>query len=317
MQVTLVVGIDVGKQEVMVASSDGVFTPRKVANQHAPLRAWLKSLPAGTLIGIEATGGYHETAAELAHSMGFVVFVLNPRDVNHYAKGLGQRGKTDRLDARIIARYVDKERDRLHPFVPLTLDEKALCNLQRRRATLVKAKSMLQQSLVGLKGLGDDAKVLLKAMTKLVDRMEQRMNELASRSAERSRLVGQLQTIDGVGPLTSLDMATLFTRVPLQRSDAVVAFYGIDPRPKDSGQMHGRRRLSKRGPAEGRRLLFNAAKSAINTTTWKPYYQHLRSKGFAGTEAIIIIARRIVRIAFAMFKHGTTFDPKMVPKPLT
>ena len=53
MQVTLVVGIDVGKQEVMVASSDGVFAPRKVANQDAPLRAWLKSLPAGTLIGID------------------------------------------------------------------------------------------------------------------------------------------------------------------------------------------------------------------------------------------------------------------------
>ncbi len=317
MQDTLIVGIDVGKHEVMVASNGNVFAPRKVTNQPGPLRAWLKSLPAGSVIGLEATGSCHESAAELAHGMGFAVYVLNPRDVNHYAKGLGQRGKTDRLDAQVIARYVHKERDRLHPFVPLTADEKALRTLQRQRATLVKVKSMLQQSLAELEDLGEDTNGLLKQMSRLADRMERRMCALAGRSAGRGKLVAQLQTIAGIGPLTSMDMATLFTRVPLRRSDAAVAFYGLDPRPKDSGQKQGRRRLSKRGPAYGRYLLFNAAKSAINTAAWKPYYQHLRSRGFAGTEAIIIIARRMVRIAFAMFKRGTTFDPNMVPKPLT
>lgn len=317
MQSNKSVGIDVGKQEVMVACHDGSFAPQKVANKRAALSAWLKSLPADTRIGVEATGSYHELVAERAHRMGFVVYVLNPRDVSHYAKSLGQRGKTDRLDAEVIARYVDREADRLHRFVPLTPDEQLLRGLTRRRATLAKAKAMLQQSLGGLPSLAQEAKALLKHLATLIDQIEQRMIEVVARSAERQALVDQLQTIDGVGPLNGIHMATLFTRVPLPRSDAVVAFYGMDPRPKDSGQARGRRRLSKRGPAEGRRLLFNAAKSAINTPTWKPYYQHLCNKGFKGTEAIVIIARRILRIAFAMFKNHTTFDPSMVPKPLT
>lgn len=317
MQSNWSVGIDTGKQEVMVACHEGGFAPHKVENQRAALLKWLKSLPNGTRIGIEATGAYHELVAELAYGLGLVVYVLNPRDVSHYAKSLGQRGKTDRLDAEVIARYIDREADRLHRFTPLTPDEKLLRDLTRRRATLAKTKATLQQSLAGLPALTLESQVLLKQLAALIDKLEQQMTEVAGRSKERQVLMERLQTIDGVGPLNSIHMATLFTRVPLPRSDAAVAFYGMDPRPKDSGQMRGRRRLSKRGPAEGRRLLFNAAKSAVNTPTWKPYYQHLCSKGFSPTEAILIIARRILRIAFAMFKHQTTFDPSMVPKPLT
>lgn len=317
MQSNWSVGIDVGKREVMVACHDGSFAPRKVANQREELKSWLKSLPAGTRIGVEATGSYHELVAELATGMGLMVFVVNPRDICHYAKSLGQRGKTDRLDAEVIARYIDKECSDLHCFVPLTADEALLRSLSRRRATLAKAKAMLKQSLAGLPALADEAKELLKQLNVLIEAMEQRMTEVVARSVERQKLVEQLQTINGVGPLNGIHMATLFTRVPLRRSDAVVAFYGMDPRPKDSGQLRGRRRLSKRGSAEGRRLLFNAAKSAINTPTWKPYYQSLCQKGFSGTEAIVIVARRILRIAFAMFKHNTTFDASKVPKPLT
>ena len=317
MQSNWSIGIDVGKREVMVACHDGSFAPRKVVNQHEELKRWLKSLPAGTRIGVEATGSYHEPVAELAVGMGLVVFVLNPRDISHYAKSLGQRGKTDRLDAEVIARYIDKEGADLHRFVPLTADEKLLRSLGRRRATLSKAKAMLKQSLTGLPTLAAEVKELLTKLNGLIEAIEQRMTEVVARSAERQALVEQLQTIAGVGPLNGIHMATLFTRVPLPRSDAAVAFYGMDPRPKDSGQLHGRRRLSKRGSAEGRRLLFNAAKSAINTPAWKPYYQSLCKKGFSGTEAILIIARRILRIAFAMFKNHTKFDASKVPKPLT
>lgn len=315
MQTNWSVGIDVGKQELVVACHEGMFAPRKIDNQRPALRAWLKSLPAGTRLGMEATGAYHECVAELAHQMGLVVYVLNARDVSHYAKGLGQRGKTDRMDAEVIARYVHQEADRLHPFVPLTADEKGLRQLAGRRTTLAKARAMLQQSLAGLPMLDQEAQAVLKQLSRLMDQFERRMTELVCQSPARKDLMERLQTIDGVGPLNSIHMATLFTRVTMTRSDAVVAFYGMDPRPKDSGQLRGRRRLSKRGSAESRRLLFNGAKSAVKTAVWKPYYQHLCQKGFSKTEAILIIARRILRIAFAIYKNHTTFDPAMVPRP--
>src|SRR6187549_3305182 len=121
----------------------------------------------------------------------------------------------------------------------------------------------------------------LRAMGSFADRLERKLAEIAARSSERAGLVKRLQTIDGVGTLTSIRCATLFTRVPLHGSDAAVAFFGLDPRPHDSGQHRGRRRLSKRGPSEDRRLLYNAAMSAmsaIRTPTWRPLYQHLRNR---------------------------------------
>ena len=57
-------------------------------------------------------------------------------------------------------------------------------------------------------------------------------------------------------------MVNSLERVPVKRADAFVAFASLDPRPDDSGQHRGKRRLSKRGPAELRRLLYLAALSA-------------------------------------------------------
>ena len=79
-------------------------------------------------------------------------------------------------------------------------------------------------------------------MGSFADRLERKLAQIAARSSERATLVKRLQTIDGVGTLTSIRCATLFTRVPFHSSDAVVAFFGLDPRPNDSGQHRGRRR---------------------------------------------------------------------------
>jgi transposase len=97
-------------------------------------------------------------------------------------------------------------------------------------------------------------------------------------------------------------------RVPLKSADAFAAFTGLDPRPDDSGQHRGKRRLSKRGPAELRRLLYMAAMSAVKTKTWKPLYERYRAKGLSGTATLVILARRIARSAWSMHTHQTTFD---------
>lgn len=108
------IGADVAKDEIVVACSEGSFPVRKIANKHAALLAFLKSLPAGSRIGMESTGIYHELFANIAHKLGFIVFVLNPKDTRHYAKGVGMRGKTDRVDAELIARMIAHEHTNLH-----------------------------------------------------------------------------------------------------------------------------------------------------------------------------------------------------------
>ena len=120
-----------------------------------------------------------------------------------------------------------------------------------------------------------------------------------------------MRSIPGIGLLTSAALLNVFERVPSARADAVVAYSGLDPRPCDSGQKRGKRRLSKRGPAELRRLLFNAAMSAAKTRTWKPYYLRERAKGLPSTAALVALARRLLRVAFALFKNQQSFNPDM------
>jgi transposase len=72
----------------------------------------------------------------------------------------------------------------------------------------------------------------------------------------------------------------------------------------------GKRRLSKRGPAELRRLLFNAAMAAARTRVWKPVYEHYRARGLPTTAALVILARKIARIAWSIHRYHTSFDPQ-------
>ncbi|MEP7156025.1 MAG: hypothetical protein ABI905_09640 [Betaproteobacteria bacterium] len=68
------------------------------------------------------------------------------------------------------------------------------------------------------------------------------------------------------------------------------------------------------GPAELRRLLYNAAMSAARTAVWKPLYQRELAKGLSTTAALNILARKLLRIAFSLFKHATNFDPAIILK---
>lgn len=107
-------------------------------------------------------------------------------------------------------------------------------------------------------------------------------------------------------------MTNAITRHPFKNHDAFVAYLGFDPRARDSGQLRGRRFLSKRGPAEPRRLLYVAAMSASKTKLWRPVYERYRARGLSTTATLVIIARKLARIAFSIVKYNTTFNPQLI-----
>ena len=125
------IGADVAKDEIVVACSEGSFPVRKIENKRAAVTAFLRDLSAGSRIGLESTGIFHELLAEVAHKLGFIVFVLNPKDVRHYAKGVGLRGKTDRVDAELIARMIAHEYTKLHVWIPPTPEQREMSRLLR------------------------------------------------------------------------------------------------------------------------------------------------------------------------------------------
>ena len=303
---------DVSKRELVIAVYPDEVGVKRIANQDAAISAWLDTLPAGSVIGMEATGTYHRRLADLAYERGLVVYVVNPRDVYYYARGMGARGKTDPSDAKLLARYVAHERAHLHPYVPPTALCERLTTLLERRALLVRTRQALTQSLADLPALAGEKRNLFEAVAALLCGIDRELAALTSSDASTAKLVTRLKTISGVGPLVASLLCALFKRFAFRHADALIAYLGLDPRPDESGQHRGRRRLSKRGHPEWRRLLVAAAMSAARTKAWRDYVNLQRAKALPATAVHVILARKMLRTAFAMFKNGQEFIPPSV-----
>lgn len=317
MQTSWDIGVDVAKKSVVVASAAGHFAPRTVANQSSALRAWLATLPPDSRIGVESTGRYHELLADLAHKLGFTVYLLNPKDTRYYAQSLGCRGKTDRVDAEVIARYVAKEHGDLRAYLPASPAQRDIDRLLRRRARIVALRGSLRATGADLPECRRELEASIQGLEAVIARIDQQLQEQMQATEGQRQHQRRLQTIVGVGPLVSTSLANTLSRIPFRSAEAFIAHTGLDPRPADSGQKVGRRRLSKRGPAELRRLLYNAAMSGAKTATWRPVYEHYRARGWSSTAALVILARKIARVAFSIYHNETTFKPERAVGALT
>ena len=122
-------------------------------------------------------------------------------------------------------------------------------------------------------------------------------------------------TIFPVGPTTSLALVAAFYRHNFRSADAFVAFLGLDVRVRDSGRFRGRRKLTKKGDPEIRRLLYNAAMAGCRDPHWSSYYQSLRDRGISGTAALMILARKMVRVCYALLQQQVSFDPGIRKTP--
>lgn len=305
------IGVDVSKSTLVSCVHEG-GARRSVANQRSAISAWLRGLPAGSAIGVEATSTYHEMLADLAHAQGLLVYVLNPKDVHSYAKGLGMRAKTDRVDAALIARYIAHEHSQLHRYCPPSAEQRQLQRLLNRRAKLSGTRSTVQQSLCGLTGLSIPLRQLLKRFDAIIALIDARIKVLLNACPQRQAANARLRTIQGVGPVVAPALLNPLQRFGFASADSFVAYIGYDLRADDSGQRIGRRRLSKHGPSELRRLLYTAAMAAVKTSAWKPIYQRYLDRGLSRTAALVIIARKIARTAWSLYTHNTTFDPTRI-----
>jgi transposase len=302
-----VFGVDVAKAALVIGRY-GHEGRETIANDAAAIATWLATLPAGSVVAMEATGAYHRMLATLAHGAGMQVYVLNPQALRHYAPAIGLRGKTDRVDAQLIARYAMHEQARLRPWAPPPAGSDRLSELLVRRQVLVGARQRIAQSLSGISALKAQRETLLAQLQRMIARVERLIGAELARDPTLAALHRRLATIVGVGPIVAAQLVASLARLRFERADAFIAYTGLDPRPDDSGTRRGRRRLTHHGHALLRCLLFNAAMAATHSKLFKPRYLELRARGLQSTEAIVVLARKIARIAFALYKSGETFD---------
>lgn len=307
------VGVDVSKATLDIAIEDQPGSVQ-IANTCSAIRSWLKQLPAASQVGVESTGSYHQVFIRQVIAAGHTAYLLNTRDLSHYARAVGRRAKTDTLDAQLIARYLAREHEHLHPYQLPTALQSELTALVQRRHTVIVAQTMLRQSFTALTPKPRNLANAMRSLDKLIAELDQRMQALVAQDPQLAPIANHLDTVVGFGALLSNTMATALTRHPFKHADAFIAFIGFDPRVRDSGQRRGRRYLSKRGPAELRRLLYVAAMSASKTTLWRPFYERYRARGLSSTATLVILARKLARIAFSIVKHGTVFRPELIQR---
>ena len=310
---TTFIGVDVAKAELIISIGEQV--PIALKNDASAIAQWLSTLPQSSCIAMESTGRYHQQLAHCAQQAGFAVYVLNARDVYFYAKALGARAKSDAMDCVVIRRYVQEHQHSLHPWQPGSEVQQQLNALLSRRAQVAAHQAAVRQTLKQLGALGSEIDALMQSFNTLLKAIDKHVQQLIAADEAMHAGSQRLQTITGVGPQTSALLTALFSRLRFANSDAVVAYSGLDPRANDSGTKRGRRRLSKRGPALLRRQMYLAAFAASHSKALKPLYAHIRAKGFSTTESMVILGRKLLRVAFAVWKGSAVFNPEqLLPK---
>ena len=303
------VGVDVAKATLAIASSatEGVITE---ANDAKAIRGWLKTLSGPVCVAVEATNIYHVVLVDLLHAAGHTVYVVDGYRLKTYRESIGGRAKTDVSDARLLLRYLKNEREDLRAWSPPPKGYAVLQRLLRRRAVLVQAKTTLRQSLACLPELKTSTAALMRHLARLDGLLKKRILKTLT-DLDWQGQATRCQAIEGIGPVTGAALTMIYHRGSFVSADAYIAFMGLDVRVSDSGTFKGRRKLTKRGDPELRRLLYLAAMTARRSATWHDFYERALARGLKPIQALVALARKLARIAFALLKTGSTYQPKL------
>jgi transposase len=311
----LYIGIDVSKDSLEVAfGGDGQV--RQVANADRAimaLAAELKEL-GPKLVVMEASGGYERIAAGLLWEAELPVVIANPNQVRDFAKGMGQYAKTDRQDARIIARWAEVKQPPVRQLPDAQGRELSELLARRRQLLemLVAERQRLAQTVS--KPIRKELNASIGSLERRLARIEAEIEQRIRKSDLWNRTRELLESVPGVGKLTSF---TLLAELPeLGTSDRrhLASLVGVAPYPRDSGKWH-RPRLTHGGRAAVRSALYMAALSAARfNPVLEPFYQRLLSRGAAKKKAFVAVVRRLLGILNAIVRDRTPWrSPCAVP----
>jgi transposase len=299
---TVIVGIDVAKDrlDVAVRPSGEAFPVARTAAGLDVLVERLKPL-APYLVVLEASGGFETVVAASLAAAGLPVIVVNPIQVRSFAKALGQRAKTDPIDAAVIAHFAEATR-----IAPRPLPDEAtryLADLVARRRQIVemigaerqretRAKSRLKKSIVRL----------IKALEKELSSLNEDIDDTVRGTPAWAEKEDLLASVPGVGPTIA---RTLIAELPelgsLDRKQ-IAALAGLAPYTRQSGTWRGRSFIGG-GRTRVRTALYMGALVAAR---WNPplkaFFDRLVAAGKPRKVAIIAVARKLLTILNAIVR---------------
>jgi transposase len=316
-------GIDVSAHELSVGMRRGiedrptVTTFTNSAAGHKALLVFLLQGKARVRVCVEASGNYSLDLALILQAHRQVeISVVNPRRARRFAESLGERSKTDRVDARVLCEYAARMPwAPWQPPSPIALHLRALTRAiadlsgihtqQNNRAHAAAASHALPGLVV--KEMQRHQKYLEQRMT----RLRREALRLVTGDFELDRRFRLMLTATGIGETSALQILGELAVLP-DTLDARqwVAFSGLDPRLFKSGKsIEKRPRISRGGSRHLRRALYMPALIALPRDPYlRRFYQNLLVRGKARLQAVVAVMRKLLHALFAIFRTNQPYD---------
>jgi transposase len=234
--------------------------------------------------------------------------LLNPAYVKAHGQGQGQRSKTDRVDARLIADYL-----RTHdcePWAPLPAELEQLRELMRLYADVTALAASMAQRKESLRT--SLAAKLQAEVTASLQQFAKQILQTAQAQARQHPSLAQpircLRSIKGIGPVTAL---TLTAELPRHRAARSVAGWaGVTPRQFVSGDtVYKRPKVCKQGSDYVRHVLYWPAITALRfNPAMQAFGQRLQQRGLNKLQIIGAAMHKLLRWAVGVINSEKSFD---------
>lgn len=297
------VGIDVSK-DCLDAHLLPEGTTRRFDNTPAgitALVAWLQPL-APTLVVLEATGGYERPAIAAVSLKGLPVSLVNPKRVRDFAGALGRRAKTDELDAEVLAQFAQRVRPPVRPLADA--DTRELQALVTRRNQLIEMRTMESNRLAGAtsRPIRRSIEAILRVLEKEIGKADADLGKAIENSPAWKAKDELLQSIPGIGPVTSRTLLADLPELGTLTREQVAALVGVAPVNRDSGRWNGKRFIAG-GRAAVRRVLYLGSQAARQgNAVLAAFADRLEKAGKAPKVIRIALARKLIIIANAVLR---------------
>jgi transposase len=308
MEHPLFAGIDVSKARLDFAynNNDKVFSVPYSDEEIQGLVEKFKT-DSPNLILIESTGGIERTLVACLAEAGLPVVVINPRQVRDFAKATGTLAKTDKIDARILARFAEAIRPPLRPIKETDRQQLAdqLTRVRQIGNMIKQEKNRLSRSTGTVR---DDIREHIQYLENREDKFKKDLWKTIKESPVYRETADILISVKGVGPQTTMAFITLCPELGQLNGKKIGALVGLAPLNNDSGPRRGTRSI-RGGRKNLRNAVYMATISALRfNPKIKKFYDRLKAAGKKPKVAITACMHKLVTILNAMVKHGTRWQ---------
>jgi transposase len=299
----ITVGIDVSKDrlDVAVRPSGEAFAVERNAAGLELLAARLREF-SPQIVALEATGGFETVAAAALAAAQLPVVVVNPAQVRAFAKAIGQRAKTDPIDAAVIAHFAAATTPEVRPLP----DEatRLLADMIARRRQIIEmiGAERQREKRVTMASLRKSIKRVVGTLEKELGSLDADIDGAVRGSPAWREKEDLLASVPGVGPTIA---RTLIAELPeLGRLDRrqIAALAGLAPFTRQSGQWRGRSFIGGGRTVVRTALFMGALVAKRHNPVLKVFFDRLVTAGKPKMLALIAVARKLLTILNAILR---------------